>query len=178
MKKYLLVIALALVVSGCSTYSANRYAVSTDNVVALRSLDGMPVSVGNFTASTPGESEIMCRAVGPIKTPDSKPFSEFIRKAFVDELRMAEVYSDTAPVTLTGKLENIDFSSAGGTWSLALTVDSSNGESMSVSETYDYTTSFYGETACNQTAQALVPAVQNLVGKVVRSPEFTKLAAR
>ncbi|WP_148252194.1 hypothetical protein [Aidingimonas lacisalsi] len=178
MKNYLLIIALALVVSGCSTYSANRYAVSTDNVVALRSLENIPVNVGDFTASTPGQSEIMCRAVGPIKTPDGKPFSEFIRKALMDELRMAEVYSETSPVTLTGNLENIDFSSGGGTWDLALTVNSSNGESMSVSETYDYTTSFYGETACNQTAQALVPAVQNLVGKVVRSPAFAKLAAQ
>ena len=46
---------------------------------------------------------------------------------------------------------------------------------MSVSEDYEYKTSFYGETACNQTAQALMPAVQNLVGKVVRSQEFDSL---
>ncbi|MBZ9559975.1 MULTISPECIES: hypothetical protein [unclassified Modicisalibacter] len=178
MKKTLAVIAMALVVSGCSTYSANRYSPSTDNVVALRSMNDTPINVGNFTAATPGQSEIMCRAVGPIKTPDGKPFAEFIKKAFVDELRMAEVYSDEAPVTLKGHLDDINFSSASGTWSLALTVNSSNGKSMSVMETYDYSTSFYGETACNQTAQALMPAVQNLVGKVVRSPEFEQLAAR
>ncbi|MFT5104263.1 MAG: hypothetical protein ACI86C_001927, partial [Candidatus Latescibacterota bacterium] len=49
------------------------------------------------------------------------------------------------------------------------------GNSLSTSENYSYTTSFYGETACNQTAQALMPAVQNIIGKVVRSSEFGEL---
>lgn len=91
---------------------------------------------------------------------------------------MAEVYSDAAPVTITGNLNSIDFSSGNGTWNLSLTVNSSNGNSMSVSEEFSYTTSFYGETACNQTAQALMPAVQNLVGKVVRSAEFPALVTQ
>jgi len=56
-----------------------------------------------------------------------------------------------------------------------LTVTSSNGQSLSVSEEYKYASSYYGETACNQTAQALMPAVQNVVGKVVRHPNFPAL---
>jgi len=74
-----------------------------------------------------------------------------------------------------GRLNSIDFSSASGTWNLDLTVSSSNGRSLNVAENYSYTTSFYGETACNQTAQALMPAVQDLIGKVVHAPEFPAL---
>ncbi len=174
----LLPIVMALAsISGCSTYSASRYSVNTDNVVALRALNGKTVNVGAFTATKPGEKEIMCRGVGPIKTPDGEPFSEFIRKSLVDEMKIANVYSDTAPVTLTGNLDAMDFSSASGAWNMALTVKSSNGRSMTVSEQYSFTTSFYGETACNQTAQAFMPAVQNLIGKVVRSPEFAALGS-
>ena len=55
---------------------------------------------------------------------------------------------------------------------------STNGKSMLVSESYPFTTSFVGETACNQTAQAFMPAVQNLVGKVVRSSEFITLVSQ
>lgn len=169
-------VAVALsILSGCSTYSASRYAVNTDNVVALRALGTKSVNVGPFTAAKPGEKEIMCRGVGPIKTLDGEPFSEFVRKALVDEMKIANVYSATAPVTLTGNLDALDFSSSSGGWNLALTVKSSNGRTLSVSEQYVYTTSFYGETACNQTAHAFMPAVQNLVGKVVRSPEFPAL---
>ena len=178
MKKLFVLSAIAVLASGCSTYSATRYSISTDNVVALRSLNGKTVNVGAFSASTPGQTEIMCRRVGPIKTPDGEPFAEFVRKAILDELKIANAYSSAAPVTITGNLDAIDFSSTSGNWNLALTVRSSNGKSMSVSESYGYTSSYYGETACNQTAQAFMPAVQNLVGKVVRSPEFVTLVSQ
>ncbi len=177
--KYLPIVILAsAVVSGCSTYSANRYSISTDNVIALRGLNGQTVNVGSFSGTgDANKSEIMCRGVGPIKTPDSEAFPEYVRKALLDELRIANVHSSSAPVTLTGNLDSIDFSSNSGNWSLALTVKSTNGKSLSLAESYKYTSSFYGETACNQTAQALMPAVQNLVGKLVRSPEFPSLLA-
>ena len=178
MKKLIILSLFAVLASGCSTYSANRYSISTDNVMALRSLNGVMVDVGAFSSSTPGQTEIMCRGVGPIKTPDGETFSDFVRKALLDELRMAETYASPAPVTISGNLDAIDFSSNSGNWNLALTVNSSNGKSMTVSEDYKYTSSFYGETACNQTAQAFMPAVQNLVGKVVRSPEFMELVSK
>ena len=170
-------VLIAAFVSGCSTYSAARYSVSTDNVVSLRSLNGKVLNVGPFTAATPGQREITCGAVGPIKTPDGEPFSEYVRKALLDELRIANAYSPTSAVTLTGNLDSIDFSSISGNWNLSLTVKSSNGKSMSVSESFAYPTSFWGEIACNNTAQALMPAVQDLVGKVVRSQEFSSLVS-
>lgn len=170
-----LVIASMSALSGCSTYSAARYSSNADNVLALRALNGKTVNVGAFSATKPGEREIMCRGVGPIKTPDGEPFSDFIRKALVDELKLAGTFSTTSPVTLTGNLDAIDFSSSSGNWNLALTIKSSNGKNMTAFEQYAFTTSFYGETACSQTAQALMPAVQNLVGKIVRSSEFASL---
>lgn len=102
-----------------------------------------------------------------------------MRKAFIDELTIAEVFSASAPVTLTGRLDAVDFSSAAvvssGSWTLGLTVTSSNGRRLSVTEVYPFTSSYYGETGCNQTAHALMPAVQNLVGKTVRHHEFRAL---
>lgn len=178
MKTLLILAAISVFASGCSTYSASRYSISTDNVVALRTLNGKTLNVGAFSSTTPGQKEIMCRGVGPIKTPDGEPFAEFVRKALLDELRMANAYSPSASVTITGSLDAIDFSSNSGNWNLALTVKASNGRSMSVSENYPYTSSFMGETACNQTAQAFMPAVQNLVGKVVRSSEFIALVSK
>lgn len=175
MKKYLAAVLFAVMLSGCSTYSITRYSISTDNVVALRLLNGKTLNVGSFTATNPGQREIMCRGVGPIKTPDGESFSEFVRKALLDELKIANAYSQSSKIIITGNLDQVDFSSASGNWNLAVTIKTSNGKSMTVSESYAFTTSFYGETACNQTAQAFMPAVQNLVGKVVRSPDFINL---
>jgi hypothetical protein len=175
-KLLLAVLAVIVPLTGCSTYAASRYAISADNVRTLRTFKGQSVNVGPFSAANPGQTEIMCRGVGPIKTPDGETFEHFVRKALVDELTIAEIYSSDAPIMTTGLLDAIDFSSGvGATWNIALTVTSSNGQSLSVSEEYKYTSSYYGETACNQTAQALMPAIQNVVGKVVRHPNFPAL---
>lgn len=172
----MMIVALATVIlSGCSTYAVDRYAISADSVMALRAYQEKMINVDEFTSTEPGLSQIPCRAVGPIKTPDGETFAQFIREALVDELRIAEAFSPNAPITLTGNLNDINFSSATGLWNIALTVYSSNGQTLSIREDYSYKTSYYGETACNQTAQALMPAVQNLIQKLVSNPQFSKL---
>lgn len=173
-KKCVLVMVV-IAMTGCSTYSANRYAVSVDNISVLKQAEGAKIQIGDFESIGESQTSIMCRGVGPIKTPDGQSFENFIRKAFVDELKMAELYASEAPVKLTGTLDSIDFSSASGQWNIAVTINSTNGHSLSVIENYEFTSSFYGETACNQTAQALMPAVQNLIGKIVRSKDFSML---
>lgn len=165
---------LALIITGCSTYATDRYSPETETVVELRDMKMRPISVGAFDSSSPRTS-ISCRAVGPIETPDGETYAEFLRAAFEDELLLAEKYDENSPIKIKGQVEEFTFSSVQGIWKIDLTLESSNGNAMEVNEVYDYETSFYGETACNQTAQALVPAVQNLVKTAVRSDEFSKL---
>lgn len=168
---------LFLLATGCSTYAANRYSVDADNVVALRGYSDSKVAVGTFTASKPGQYSLNCRMVGPIQTPGKVPFSEYIRDALISELQMAEVYDSESSVVLTGHLADIKFSSTSGGWEISLNVASSNGSSFSVFTTYDYSSSLWGETACNQTAQALAPAVQDLIRTVVFHEQFPHLMA-
>jgi hypothetical protein len=173
--KYIVLLLATISLNACSTYAVQRYSISTDNVMALKEIKDTKINVGTFSSTQNGLNSITCRGVGPIKTPDGETYSEYIRKALIDELKIAEVYSADAPITLTGQLNSIDFSSNSGVWNISLTINSSNSRSMTASESYSYTTSFYGETACNQTAQAVMPAVQDLIGKVVRNPEFKSL---
>ena len=141
-------------------------------------MNGKTLNVGAFSSSIPGQKDILCWGIEPVNTPDGEPFSNFVQKALLDELKIANVYSPSASVTITGNLDSIDFSSVNGSWNLALTVMASNGKSMSVSESYIYTSGVYSATVCRQAAQAFMPAVQNLVGKVVRSPEFMALISK
>lgn len=171
--------------AGCSTYSTDRYSISADNVVALRSLKDHKVAVGEFTSSARDSrtgadlSEIMCRGVGPIKTPDNESFADYIKKAVIAEMKMAEIYAPGAPTVISGNLGSIDFSSTSGYWDMGLTLKSSNGRSITVHEKYPYGTSFFlAVAACDQTAQAFMPAVQDLVGKAVRSNAFKNLIAQ
>jgi hypothetical protein len=171
------VLALTMALTGCSTYAAQRYSIAPANVAVLRTFRGQAVNVGQFTAAKPGRTEITCRAVGPTKTPDGESFEEYVRKAFIADLDIAEVYSAAAPVTLTGRLDAIDFSSGltDAAWDIALTISSSNGKSLSVDNHYSFAGNFVGEVACNQTAQALMPAVQDLIGKMITHPDFAAL---
>lgn len=179
MRNTLRLLILVSLLGGCSTYAADRYSVSMDTHVALEraiaSQQGQKVAVDEFGATNPGRTQIDCRAVGPIKTPDNETFEAFVRKALVDQLQLADLYSPDAQRRIGGSLDEINFSSVDGRWFLALTVTGNPGRRFTVREEYDYDTSFYGETACNQTAQALMPAVQNLILKVVSHPEFRRM---
>jgi hypothetical protein len=145
--------------AGCSTYAASRYSIAPETVSALRAYRPQVVAVGPFTAVQPGLSEINCRAVGPIKTPDGESFEEFVRRALIAELTIAEIYATQAPLTLTGHLERVDFKSGvyftDAAWQLALTVKSSNGKSLRAVEEHGFKTSYGAEAGCQNTAHAI-----------------------
>ena len=86
----------ALLAAACSTYAADRYSISMDSQTELKQVaavsQGQGIAVDQFTASKPGQVEITCRAVGPIKTPDGETFEAFIREALIDQLQLADLY--------------------------------------------------------------------------------------
>ena len=53
-------------------------------------------------------------------------------------------------------------------------VDQGIGHTRGV-ERYEFESGFVADMACKQTAEAYMPAVQNLIGKIVRSPGFKGL---
>lgn len=165
-----------MLAGACSTYSVDRYAVSMDSQEELKlvstTVPNAKAAVGPFSAAKPGQKDIMCRAVGPIKTPDGETFEGYIRKALVDQLRFAGMYAEQSDTVLQGRLDEIDFDTMEGVWHIVLRITSTSGNEFTVVEDYDYESSYFGETACNKTAQALMPAVQNAIEKVVSDPQF------
>lgn len=175
MKNLLLGVAV-LLVSGCSTMTPARYAVSVENHQALKQYAGAAVKVDSVAASS--DYNPNCRLMGPIQASDGMTIPQFVAKAFNDELKFAGLYSESGS-TLTGVMTNISFSSVSGltngVWDLAMTLHSSNGRSMSVGIQYGFKSGFDAITACNQTAQALGPAVQDLIKRAVTDPQFGAL---
>ena len=112
---------------------------------------------------------------GPITVPDNGTFANYVRKALLDELRMANKYNPTAPVVINGNLDFVDFSSTEGRWTVGVTIQSSNKFWVRESVQHRYETSFFAESACSATGQAFMPAVQDLLEKVIRSSQFTKM---
>jgi len=179
MKKLIFILVVTFVLEGCASFNAPHYAISADNVDAIRSTfgtsSGKKVNVGEFTSENSGKSTLWCRGAPSIKAPSGEPFVDYVQKAFIDELRVAEVYSKDAHLTIKGHLKEFDFNSHFGTWTLALVVSSNTNQSFTVEENYDYSTSFFGSIACHRAAQALSPAIQNLIKKVVSHPSFKQM---
>jgi len=168
-------LAAAALLAGCSTYAVPRYSANAETVDRLRTNAPAAAKVGAFTTTGESRSEITCRGVGPIKTTDGESFADYAKKALASELRLAGLYSDQAPVTLTGNVDRLDFSSTEGRWDIAMTIASNNGAKVSKSVAYQYPTNFVGEIACNATAQAFVPAMQDLISAVVADSSFPLL---
>jgi hypothetical protein len=177
MKKIVLLLAIASL-SACSTFTPQRYNISADNNIALKAIGVGNINVGAF--SGPASFDRACRGAGPIAPPDNMSFEAYIQKAFADELKVAGLFDDKSPqTTLSGAVEKLSFSSSrgltGGEWDISLRINSSNGKSLFVSEHYEFESGFIADTACKQTAEAYLPAVQNLIGKAVKTPEFRTL---
>jgi hypothetical protein len=166
----------AWLTSSCSTMTPARYSVSVDANQALKSMTNVRVYLANL--SPPKDEDSNCRLMGPIKAGDGLTITEFIQKAFNDEFKFADRFDQTG-VRLEGEVTEIEFSSidgiTNGHWALALTLSSSNGHSMSANVDYRFKSGFDAITACNQTADALGAAVQDLVVRTVTDPQFKQL---
>jgi hypothetical protein len=178
MKRIFIVATIALVLAGCETPTTQRYAISANNNQAIRALNTTGIGVAAFTS--PKSFDASCRAFGPIQVADGLTHVEYIRRAFEDELKVAGAYAAASPrVTLSGSVNRLEFSSTrgltGGSWSIELTLASSNGRMMEVKENYEFQSGFAANEACRNTADAFSRAVQDLVGKAVSSPEFPAL---
>ncbi|VVT13397.1 conserved exported hypothetical protein [Sphingomonas sp. EC-HK361] len=172
----MIVVTSALALSACATPVTPRYSVGTDNVLALRNLNATGIYVGEF--GEPAKDDVKCRGIGRMRLQDDLTHAQFIRKALTDELKVAGSYAPSpARVTITGQLIDIDSSSGlgDGHWSMTLALRSTNGASMTVSNTYKFRAGMAATAACDNVAQAFVPAVQDVIGKAVASPQFAAL---
>ncbi len=176
MKKMIIIAAVLFMSAGCSTMTPARYSVSIDNNQALKQYAGTAVKVASITSECTYDAN--CRLMGPIQASDGMTIPQFVEKAFNDELKFANIFSDNG-IILNGSLTKIEFSSTSGltngVWDLTLKLTSSNGKSITVASSYGFKSGFDAMTACNQTAQALGPAVQDLIKKVVTDPQFGSL---
>lgn len=177
-----------------SPYLIERYSFLPDKGKFEILPKGTQIKVGQFTSSIPGQSKLVCAPWELVKTPGDEPFSTYIRNAFIMELKQVEGFSDRANVSISAILDKVDyvtsetFDPAAGTTGgmvverylvLAMTVSSSNGKTTAVREKYKIPMSpILSGSDCQDLAKGFLPAVQNLIGHLIRSPEFSALIGR
>jgi len=124
----------------------------------------------------------LCRFAAYIAPPDNVSFERYIQMALADELRATGMLDNSSQiVSLKGVIEDLDFSSAArgefekGEWRIKLKLISSNGKSLTVSDKYEFESHFFGGIACKRTADAFLPAVQKIIGKLIKDQSFAAL---
>lgn len=149
-----------------------------DNLPVLRALPQGKVKVDPFILTTTFDAS--CRGGANIDPPINMTYQGYLQAALADELKVAGLYEEKSPrVVLSGSIDKLTFSSTksltNGEWSMGLKITSSNGKSVYASELYQFESGFEGGTACRRTAEAFLPAVQNLIAKLIRTAEFRAL---
>src|SRR5687767_6611418 len=108
MKTLLLLIA-TLSLSGCMSYSPQRYVPSPDNTPILRALQPGKVHVDPFVF--PASFDQTCRGGTNIDPPINMTFAQYIQNALADELKIAGLYDAKSPdIVLRGSVEELSFS--------------------------------------------------------------------
>lgn len=174
--RILLLAAVVLILGACSSY-APRYTTFADTQLALARAGIKTVRLEAFQPVPSFQAR--CRLYGPVVPPEGMNVTDYVRGALVRELSLAGML-DGGPTgaTLTGSLERVAFSARGtvhGTWAMQLRLRSSNGRELLTTDEFVFRTGFFGSGACERTADALLPAVQQLLFKAISSGEFREL---
>ncbi|WAW10914.1 hypothetical protein NB640_04555 [Oxalobacter vibrioformis] len=175
MKRGIFIVLAALALSACmrnvDSYNSDPYIVST-----LSTYSGQKISIAEFESSI-GEGGVnQCRGYSIITNPGEGGLVRYIQDAFVSELELANAYSPDSPIVLKGNVTQISLSTlTGGEWIIKMTLISNNGRSISAREQLHFKTNIVGQSACQVAGDTYFYAVQNLLRKLVSSPNFPRL---
>lgn len=169
---------------GCETIPSTKVDPYANNPITTRGLLRLPpgsIFLEGIDSVPIDIATVPCLR-GKISLPGGQSFSDYVEAALLSELLLADRYANDATVSLHGALNEVSFSfdqpigfaSFGGTWTFSLIVRSSNGKEISVTSNYSYDTG-YAPSRCHIAASYLMPAIQELIAKLVTEPNFAEL---
>lgn len=182
MKSWVGVIALVVILSGCSM-TAPPYAPQVDNVAKLRNTEVGDVKVGAFTSAPQGKhnADPISLRGSKMHSPVNDSYSAYLADALKQELSLAEKYSDTSTTEVTGTLQRNDldatgFSKGEGEIEARFVVTKAGQVSYDQVKSAETTwsSSFVGAIAIPAAVQAYPVLVQKLLDTLFSDPEFLK----
>jgi hypothetical protein len=92
----------------------------------------------------------------------------------IDELSLAGLMDEKSGIELRAKIKDVDVHCNVGTgvWAIELEYAVAGKPPVLIKSDYEFEGAYYGLTVFNNAQQALVPAVQELIRRIVTSTEF------
>jgi hypothetical protein len=183
---FALPLVLVSLLPGCGATAAN-YGLAADAQVALRAAreaHASPLAVGQvqLVGDASGEDENLgCRALSVAAPADRSTFSEYVRRALIDELNVAGLYDPQSPIIVRVAISRLEVSSTGnaaidGTFRFSVGRAADENPAVHLVRV-PFTTAFVADTACQNAAKAFPAVVQQAIVSFVRSPEFYRATA-
>jgi len=185
--RFLILTAVFLGVTACTTPAPPEYTVSRDSLFYLQQLSPSKVTVdsvigvaGENTEVPIPRSLLVCSA--DFENDPTIRASTYIESALTKELAGAGLYSqDIGATRITGIIERLSISRDvpfRGEWGITLRLRSSNGAQLVVSEDHRFDVgSVAGKTVCRRAIENFEPAVRALLEQALRSNQFPALMA-
>jgi hypothetical protein len=172
---HLLPLALAVTVCAVSACSVPFpvYSVSAPNVQAIRALPAT-IRLGQITGS---QTSASCR-LQPIAPENDTTFASYIRKAFEDELVIANAPPHNKVVELSGTVKNVDVDCGiiDGDWTIDMAVSVNSQPPVEIKTVRRFDGNYAGVIVLNRAMTAFVPSVQQLIDDVLTSPAMLAAA--
>jgi len=177
--KFVLLLVATIIVTGCGQKPLPPYTPDVSNAKTYDMLkaNNTTIKLGTFTDGGKNHARVMCRGFTAVPAPMNKPYYEYIRNNFLNELQAAKIYDVKSSNKITLNLDKIYSSSKMGNayWEFIVTVKSSNGKSLKVKSIYKYSSSFSAASACSDMRTMIVPAVEKLISEIVNNKDFPLL---
>lgn len=168
----LALVAMVCTVSACSV-PAPVYSVSAPNVQAIRALPAT-IRLGQITGS---QTSVSCR-LQLIAPENDTTFASYIRKAFEDELVVANAPPHDKVVELSGSLKNVDVDCGiiNGDWTINIAVSVNNQPPVVIKTVRQFDGNYFGAIVTRRAHAAFVPSVQQLIGDILTNPAMQAAA--
>lgn len=166
--------AASLGLAGCETAAIGSYQASPATALALRSAARGQTGIGvsDFSAGQTSET-FKCRGIS-VRVTAQDGMGRYVGDAVRQELLAAGLYGD-GPVKISGSVDDVELKTVGrGAWTVALTVRSQKGDTLSKTATFEFPSSWAATQACQNAATAFPMAVQMTISSLVADPSFAQ----
>ena len=171
-----LVVISVMLLGGCSSNNVKRFSVDNHHINKAKMEKSITkkIAIKDVVMANGDKNAIMCRMVGNIYLPNKMTYSQYIKDAFNKTLlsmnRLSEDSNSASSLMIN--LNKVEFSSTSGKWYIDAGVKVGNHAAIDVSSITEFGTSFVGEFACRNVAEAFDEAVGNFVDKVLSNPKI------
>ncbi len=184
-----ILVLVSFFINGCA-HPTTSYQINVSNTAQLSSIKGSAspkISVGEIS-KVASRIDMKCR-MGDITFDANESIESYIRNALVDELKAANIYSESSNKQLTSNIDSVSLSTfhaveiitpaaqqfLDSKWNITMTFNGDGIDPFTIPSIYLFPTrEGFFDAVCENPRKKFSEAVANLIKILFKHPSFTK----